>query len=142
MKKIALALLTALTFVTPVFAQNSTIAPGDLPALQFAKVSSSTFVAAPLQVLLCDATSNDITVTLPDATSLPAGKGLVVSMIKTGSSHYVAFATVDTPGTSTAQTINTLSASTFNSSYKISNTATSLSFVSDGANWYAVAGGL
>lgn len=140
MKKIALALITALSLMSPVLAQ--TIAPGDLPAALFVKVSSSTFVASPLQVLLCNATSNNITVTLPDATSLPAGKGLVVTMYLTGSSHTVSFATVDTPGTSTAQTINTLSASTFNTSYKLSAVNTSLSFISDGSNWFASAGGL
>ena len=115
---------------------SGTLAPLDIPALQIVKVSASAVNASELQVLLCDATSADITVTLPDATQVAPGLGLSVAMIKTGSSHYVAFATLN------SQTINTLSASTFNSTYKIADTATSLAFVSDGSNWYAVASGL
>lgn len=134
MKKLLLTLATVLSLVSPALAQ--TLAPLDLPAAVLVNVSSSTFVAQLLTVLVCDATSNNIVVTLPDATQVPAGKGLIVMMVKTGSSHTVSLATIN------SQTVNTLSASSFNSSYKLTAPNSSLSLRSNGSNWVASAGSL
>jgi hypothetical protein len=140
MNRLILSLLASLTLSIPAFAQS--LAPSDVPGSVLVNVSATAVLAAPLTTLVCDATAASITVTLPDATQVAAGKGLKVMMVKTGSSHTVSLATVAPFGSATAQTINTLSASSFNSSYKLTAPATSLSLVSNGSNWVASAGSL
>lgn len=134
MKNLFLALVLGLALVTPVNAQ--TLAPSDIPASVLVSVSSTTFVASPLTTVACDATSNAILVTLPDATLVPAGKGLKIVLVITGSSHHVTFAVAN------SQTINGLSASDFSSASYLGTAATSLSFVSNGSNWLASTGSL
>ena len=133
MKKLLLSLALLLTTTA---AQAQTLAPGDIPASVLVNVTAAAVVAQPLTVLVCDATANDIAVTLPDATQVAVGKGVVVMMVKTGSSHYVSFVTVS------SQKINTLSAADFTTTYKLVAPATSMSFVSNGTNYVASAGTL
>jgi hypothetical protein len=118
----------------------ATLALGDLPQENLISVSSSTFDASPLTVLVCNTSSNGIVVTLPDATSVPSGIGLKVFLEV--ATDDVTFATVAPYGSDTAQTINGLPASSFNSSYKLTAAATSLQFISNGSNWLASAGSL
>ena len=140
MNRLILSLLASLTLSIPAFAQS--LAPGDLPASVLVNASAAAVLAAPLQTLVCNAVTNSIVVTLPDATQVAAGKGLKVMMLITGSGHTVSFATVAPFGSSTAQTINNLTAANFNTPSKLTAEGTSLSFVSNGSNWVASAGSL
>lgn len=134
MRNVFLSLFALFTFATGAFAQS--LEPSDVPGSVLVNVSSSTFVASPLTTVACNAVSNAVVVTLPDATQVQAGKGLKVLLVVTGSSHHVTFAVVN------AQTINGVSASTFNGTNDLAAAATSLSFVSNGSNWLASTGSL
>lgn len=131
MRNLFLSLILVLAGNTAVFAQS--LSPSDIPASVLVDVSASAVNASPLTTLVVNATTNDVAVTLPDATQVPAGKGLKVLLEVTASSHYANFLTLN------SQTINGAAASGY---AHLANVGSSVSFVSDGANWLASTGSL